>query len=80
MRIKGFTPATLAIWLNSAENVDAIATLLTSGDLRLVLTATGETVLRTHSRDLLRLEIGTAPIYQQPQINPRSRRALPKER
>ena len=30
-----FTPATLALWLSSAENVDAITTLLESGDLRL---------------------------------------------
>jgi hypothetical protein len=58
----GFTPATLAIWLKSAENVDAIATLLESGDLKLVLTASGETVLRTHRNDILRLEIGLAPI------------------
>jgi hypothetical protein len=58
----GFTPATLAIWLNSAENVDAIATLLESGDLRLVECANGATVLRTHSNDILRLEVGKAPI------------------
>jgi hypothetical protein len=57
-----FTPATLAVWLASAENVEAIATLLESSDLKLVLTAAGETVLRTHSNDILRLEVGLAPI------------------
>jgi hypothetical protein len=57
-----FTPSTLALWLKSAENLDAITTLLESGDLRLVLCATGETVLRTHSRSVTRLEIGLAPI------------------
>ena len=56
-----FTPSELC--LKSAENADAIATLLGSGDLKLVLTSTGETVLRTHSRSVTRLEIGLAPIF-----------------
>lgn len=42
------TPAELALWLAAAENVDAIATLLESGDLRMVYCANGYTVLRTH--------------------------------
>jgi hypothetical protein len=58
----GFTPRELALWLNSAENVDAIATLLESRDLRLVQCATGATVLRTHSNCATRLEIGAALI------------------
>jgi hypothetical protein len=57
-----FTPATLAIWLASAENVDAICTLLESGDLKLVQLSTGATALRTHSNDILLLEVGSAPI------------------
>jgi hypothetical protein len=57
-----FTPSTLSLWLKSADNVDAIATLVTSGDLRLVECATGATVLRTHSRDLTKLEIGDTPV------------------
>jgi hypothetical protein len=56
------TPSELALWLASAENVDAICTLLESGDVRLVLCATGETVLRTHTNDLTKLEIGAAVI------------------
>jgi hypothetical protein len=36
--------------------------LLESGDVRLVLCATGETVLRTHTNDLTKLEIGAAVI------------------
>jgi hypothetical protein len=57
-----FTPSTLALWLSSAENADAITTLLESGDLKLVQCATGATVLRTHNRDLTKLEIGDAMI------------------
>jgi hypothetical protein len=57
-----FTPATLAIWLASAENVEAVAVLLESGDLKLIECAGGSTVLRTHRNDILRLEIGLAPI------------------
>ena len=57
-----FTPSELSLWLSSAENVSAIATLLESGDLKLVECAGGVTVLRTHSNDITRLEVGTAPI------------------
>jgi hypothetical protein len=57
-----FTPAELALWLASAENVDAVATLLESGDLRLVECATGATILRTHTNDITRFEVGSAPI------------------
>jgi hypothetical protein len=64
MRVKGFTPATLAIWLRAdPEHVESIALLLESGDLKLVdFPGGGLTVLRTHSRDLTRFEIGSAPI------------------
>jgi hypothetical protein len=64
MRIKGFTPATLAVWLRATpENVDAIATLVASGDLRFAeYPGGGETVLRTHNRDITKLEIGEAPV------------------
>lgn len=62
MRINAIHPATLSLWLASPENVNAIATLLESGDLKLVLTASGETVLRTHSNDITKLEIGDAMI------------------
>jgi hypothetical protein len=58
-----FSPAGLSIWLKLEENLNAITALLTSGDLRLVnYPAGGETVLRTHSRSVTRLEIGLAPI------------------
>jgi hypothetical protein len=57
-----FTASELALWLKSAENVDALATLLESGDLTLVLCDSGSTVLRTHIRDITKLEIGAAPI------------------
>jgi hypothetical protein len=58
-----FTPSELALWLRSSENLDAVCTLLTSGDLRLVdYPGGGLTVLRSHSNDILRLEIGSAPI------------------
>jgi hypothetical protein len=60
-----FTPASLSLWLKSAENVDAITALLVSGDLKMVLTSVGSTVLRTHTRDILRLEVGAAPILPQ---------------
>jgi hypothetical protein len=58
-----FTPATLAIWLASADNVESITALVTSGDLKFAeYPGGGLTVLRTHDRDLTRFEIGTAPI------------------
>jgi hypothetical protein len=57
-----FTPAELSIWLKSAEAVDALATLIESGDLKLIECATGYTCLRTHMRDLTKLEIGDTPI------------------
>ena len=56
------TPSELALWISTPENLDAITTLLESGDLKLVLTATGETVLKTHTNDILRLEVGKAII------------------
>lgn len=56
------TPAQLALWLSSAENVDAIATLLESGDLQMVYCASGYTVLRTHLNCVTRLEVGPALI------------------
>jgi hypothetical protein len=62
MRIKGLTPATLAIWLAVPDNAEAVAVLLTSGDLKLVECAGVLTVLRTHSRDLTKLEIGDSPV------------------
>jgi hypothetical protein len=58
-----FKPSELALWLKSAENLDAIAALLESGDLRLVdYPGGGETVLRTHTRCVTFLEVGSASI------------------
>lgn len=57
-----FTAATLSIWLKSAENVEAVATFLESGDLKLVDYPGGCRILRTHSRDILKLEVGDAMI------------------
>jgi hypothetical protein len=57
-----FTPSELALWLAAPDNVDAIATLLESGDLKLVQCATGATVLKTHTNDITKYEIGAAPI------------------
>jgi hypothetical protein len=62
MRIKTMTPAELSLWISTPEHRDAICSLLESGDLKLVECATGATVLRAHSRDILRLEVGDAPI------------------
>jgi hypothetical protein len=56
------TPAELALWLAAVENVDALATLLESGDLRMVSCASGYTVLRTHLNIVTRFEVGSALI------------------
>jgi hypothetical protein len=58
-----FTPSELCLWLKSSdENLDAIATLLTSGDIKLVECVGGSTVLRTHSNIVSYYEVGSAPI------------------
>jgi hypothetical protein len=57
-----FTPATLAIWLAVPENAEAVAVLLESGDFKMVECDGGSIVLRTHSRCVTYLEVGTAPI------------------
>jgi hypothetical protein len=58
-----FTPSELSLWISTPEHLDALCTLLESGDLRLVdYPGGGSTVLKTHTRSLTRLEIGIAPI------------------
>jgi hypothetical protein len=58
-----FTPSELALWLRSAENLDAVCALVTSGDLKLVECVGGTTVLRTPTSHIVtRLEVGSALI------------------